>query len=345
MLTLHDLASKLKAVEEEALRKLSENTFDEKSLEAFKVEYLGRQGKLTRILRDIKQLAADERPKIGQIANEVKQTVTQKIETLAAGIEQSLWEKNIQSERVDISLPGRSIDRGTLHPVLETLNDLVKIFYRYGFQVAQGPEIEDEYHNFDALNTPKDHPARDLQDTFYLSENLVLRTHTSPVQIRVMEKFRPPLRIIAPGVVYRHDYDVSHTPMFHQIEGLLVDEGVSLAHLKGILTSFVHRLFSPTTRVRFRPSYFPFTEPSAELDIACVMCQGKGCRVCKESGWIEILGCGMVHPAVFRTVHYNTEKVTGFAFGLGIERITMLRYGIDDIRLFFENDLRFLRQF
>jgi len=339
------LTEQLKNIQSEALQKLTAQTFDEKQLDAFRLEYLGRQGKLTQLLRDLKGVPSEDRPRLGQLANQIKGHLVQKIASVQAGLKKTKLEANLASERLDISLPERPMERGTFHPVLKTMEDAVEILSRYGFQVAEGPEIESDYYNFEALNIPKDHPSRDMQDTFYISEEQVLRTHTSPVQVRVMEKFKPPLRVISPGVVYRHDHDVSHTPMFHQIEGLMVDKGVSMAHLKGILTSFVHKLFSPRTAIRFRPSYFPFTEPSAELDIACVICDGKGCRVCKHSGWLEVIGCGMVHPAVFRNINYNTETYTGFAFGMGIERIAMLRYGIDDIRLFFENDLRFLRQF
>ena len=339
------LSQKLIQIQEEALRRLSAESFNEKSLEDFRIEYLGRNGKVTQVLREIKDLSPQDRPKLGERANQVKHVLLEKIESLTGNLKKEKWEKELSEQRLDITLPGRTVERGHEHPITKTLRDVEQIFLKYGFQIAEGPEIEEDYYNFEALNIPKDHPAREMQDTFYISEDVVLRTHTSPVQIRVMEKYKPPIRIIAPGVVYRHDYDVSHTPMFHQVEGLLVDEGVSMAHLKGILVSFIHRFFSPKTRVRFRPSYFPFTEPSAELDIECIICDGKGCSVCKQSGWLEILGCGMVHPAVFKAVEYNSEKYTGFAFGMGIERIAMLRYRIDDIRLFFENDLRFLRQF
>lgn len=345
MISIDQLTAQLKQIQQEALEKLSSRSLDEATLESLKIHYLGRNGKLTQILREIRNLSPEDRPKLGQVSNGVKKALMTKIEAVTATIQRAKAQEAVSKERVDISLPGRAIERGHRHPVLATMEDILGIFAKYGFQVAEGPEIESDYYNFDALNTPKDHPARDMQDTFYVSDDVVLRTHTSPVQIRVMEKYKPPLRIVAPGVVYRHDSDVSHTPMFHQIEGLMVDKNVSMAHLKGILTSFVHKLFSPNTKIRFRPSFFPFVEPGAELDIACVICTGKGCRVCKESGWLEVLGCGMVHPAIFRGVKYNTEKVRGFAFGMGIERIAMLRYGIDDIRLFFENDLRFLRQF
>ncbi len=340
-----ELKEKLKQIEQEAFLELSSQSFDEKSLEDFRIRYLGRNGKLTQILKDIGALSPQDRPTLGQLANTVKGTLTQKISELSDTLKKSQREKLLQETQIDITLPGRPSYSGSFHPILKTMDDIVDIFKRYGFQVAEGPEIESDYYNFEALNIPKNHPARDMQDTFYISEDVVLRTHTSPVQIRVMEKFKPPLRVIVPGTVYRHDADTSHSPMFHQVEGLLVDEAVSFAHLKGILTYFVHELFSSETQVRFRPSYFPFTEPSAELDIGCIFCLGKGCRVCKHSGWLEVAGCGMVHPAVFEAVKYDTEKISGFAFGMGVERLTMLRYHIDDIRLFYENDLRFLEQF
>ena len=339
------LKEKIQQLEQEASQELSSQSFDEQKLEDFRIRYLGRQGKLTQILKDIGGLNQQDRPVLGQLANKVKASLTQKVSELAGALKKSQREKNIQETQIDATLPGRPLPRGALHPLLKTMEDIVTLFKRYGFQCAEGPEIESDYYNFEALNIPKNHPARDMQDTFYISEDVVLRTHTSPVQIRVMEKFKPPLRIIVPGTVYRHDADTSHSPMFHQVEGLLVDEKVSFAHLKGILTYFVHELFSKDVKVRFRPSYFPFTEPSAELDISCIFCMGKGCRVCKQSGWLEVAGCGMVHPAVFKAVKYDTEKLSGFAFGMGVERLTMLRYHIDDIRLFYDNDLRFLEQF
>lgn len=339
------LKEKIKELQKEAFQELLSRSFDEKSLEDFRIRYLGRQGKLTQILKDIGALSPEDRPGLGQLANTMKISLTQKISELSDGLKKSHREKLFEATKLDVTLPGRHLPRGSFHPLSQMLEDSIALFKRYGFQVAEGPEVESDYYNFEALNIPKNHPARDMQDTFYISEDWVLRTHTSPVQIRVMEKFNPPLRIIVPGTVYRHDADTSHSPMFHQIEGLCVDEKISFAHLKGILTYFIHELFSPQTKVRFRPSYFPFTEPSAELDMSCIFCLGKGCRVCKQSGWLEVAGCGMVHPAVFKAVKYNTEKVSGFAFGMGIERLTMLRYRIDDIRLFYENDLRFLEQF
>jgi len=267
------------------------------------------------------------------------------IDAKVAAIETLERAERLSRERIDITLPGRCIRPGRMHPVTQVMEEIEEIFSGLGFDVAEGPEVELDYYNFEALNLPKDHPARDMQDTFYVSDEVLLRTHTSPVQIRVMEKERPPLRVIAPGTVYRRDSDITHTPMFHQVEGFMVDKGVTFSNLKGVLTHFLHSLFGDRTDIRFRPSFFPFTEPSAEIDIRCVMCGGSGCRVCKGSGWLEILGAGMIHPEVFRSVKYDPEEYTGFAFGLGIERIAMLKFGIEDIRMFFENDLRFLRQF
>lgn len=315
---------------------------DKETAEAVVVRYLGRKGLVTQFLRNISSLPIDERPRAGKRANEVKQL----LEDAASLAHQAL---DVQSgkpfDHIDVSLPGRGVARGALHPLTQVTRQICDIFTGMGFAVAEGPEVELDYYNFEALNIPKDHPARDMQDTFYVSENVVLRTHTSPIQIRTMEKHKPPLRIIAPGKVYRCDSDLTHTPMFHQIEGLMVGENISFGDLKGILTSFIHRIFDDQTALKFRPSFFPFTEPSAEVDILCVMCRGKGCRVCSQTGWLEVLGAGMVHPAVFENVGYDTTKITGFAFGMGIERLTMLKYGVDDIRMFFENDLRLLSQF
>lgn len=315
---------------------------DTEALEAFTVRYLGRKGRLTAFLRNISNLPAEQRAEAGKTANIAKK----KLEALVRKHEEQLKaeEKNL-SERIDVTLPGRPFSQGTLHPITRITHEICDIFERMGFSIAEGPEVELDYYNFEALNVPKYHPARDMQDTFYVSDNIVLRTQTSPMQIRVMEKQSPPVAVIAPGKVYRCDSDLTHTPMFHQVEGLLVDENVSFADLKGTLTAFVHAMFDPQTSLRFRPSFFPFTEPSAEVDILCVMCRGEGCRVCSHSGWLEILGSGMVHPNVFRSVGYDTAQYSGFAFGMGVERIAMLKYGIDDIRKFFNNDMRFLRQF
>ena len=312
-------------------------------LDLLRVKYLGRKGALTTILRGLGSLEPEERRRIGQEANRAK-------EALEAALDEALGALKAAARRaatptVDVTLPGRRLPRGRLHPLNQTMAEVCDIFLHLGFETVEGPEVELDWYNFEALNLPPDHPARDMQDTFYFNDQVLLRTHTSPMQIRTMEARQPPVRIIAPGKVYRRDSDITHSPMFHQVEGLLVDKGVTFADLKGVLTAFVHQMFGPEVGVRFRPSYFPFTEPSAEVDIECVMCGGHGCRVCQATGWLEVLGSGMVHPAVFEAVGYDPETYTGFAFGLGIERIAMLKYGVDDIRLFFENDLRFLRQF
>ncbi len=306
------------------------------------IRYLGRKGAITQFLRQIADLPAEDRPLAGKRANQAKKDLKVVFDKTSEHL------KKIESETdgaIDVSLPGRSVPRGFLHPVTLIMDRICSIFERLGFSVAEGPEVESDYYNFEALNFPKEHPARDMQDTFFVSEDIVLRTHTSPLQVRVMEKQSPPVRIIAPGRVFRCDSDLTHTPMFHQVEGLIVGENISFADLKGILTVFVHHMFDDKTSLRFRPSFFPFTEPSAEVDILCVMCRGDGCRVCSHTGWIEVLGSGMVHPAVLENVGYDTDKITGFAFGMGVERIAMLKYGINDIRKFFENDLRFISQF
>jgi phenylalanyl-tRNA synthetase alpha chain len=318
-----------------------ENAPDEDAVRELAVKYLGRKGQITQFLRNISSLPAQDRPMAGKRANEVKKALESAIDVRLAAI----GEDAAEQDRLDVSLPGRPVTRGSLHPITQITNEICGIFSRMGFDVVEGPEVESDYYNFEALNIPRNHPARDMQDTFYVSDDIVLRTHTSPTQPRVMEKQRPPVRIIAPGKVYRCDSDLTHTPMFHQVEGLLVDRDVSFGDLKGVLTAFVHQMFDPKTSLRFRPSFFPFTEPSAEVDIQCVMCRGDGCRVCSHTGWLEVLGSGMVHPAVFENVDYDTSEYTGFAFGMGVERIAMLKYGIDDIRKFFENDMRFLRQF
>ncbi|PIE68042.1 MAG: phenylalanine--tRNA ligase subunit alpha [Deltaproteobacteria bacterium] len=312
------------------------------AVNALTIQFLGRKGRVTHFLRRISSLPADERPQAGKRANEIKRSLeaafSEALERLAKGAA-------AVTDRIDVSLPGRTPRKGSLHPITQITNRICDIFSQMGFDVVEGPEVETDYYNFEALNIPRNHPARDMQDTFYVSDNVVLRTHTSPSQPRVMEKQAPPVRIIAPGKVYRCDSDLTHTPMFHQVEGLFVDHHVSFADLKGTLTAFVHQMFNDRTTVRFRPSFFPFTEPSAEVDIRCVICRGKGCRVCSHTGWLEILGAGMVHPAVFENVGYDTSQYTGFAFGMGVERIAMLKYGIDDIRRYFDNDYRFLSQF
>jgi phenylalanyl-tRNA synthetase alpha chain len=312
-------------------------------LDLLRVKYLGRKGALTLILRGLGKLDPEVRRTVGQEANRAKVALEEVLEQALRALKEAA--RRAANSFVDVTLPGRRIPLGRLHPLNQIMAEVCDIFLHLGFEAVEGPEVELDWYNFEALNLPPDHPARDMQDTFYFNEKVLLRTHTSPMQIRTMEKRRPPVRIIAPGKVYRRDSDITHSPMFHQVEGLLVDKGVTFADLKGVLTAFVHQMFGPEVGVRFRPSYFPFTEPSAEVDIECVICRGEGCRVCKTTGWLEVLGSGMVHPAVFEAVGYDPETYTGFAFGLGIERIAMLKYGIDDIRLFFENDLRFLRQF
>jgi len=335
------MREKLERLRLEAKRKIDEAT-NEKELEAVRVEFLGRrQGKITQILRNITDLSPQDRPLVGELVNQIKRAVQEDLKRREKEISQEEEE-----EWVDITLPGKKPLLGRLHPITQTLEEIKRIFIGLGFQVVRGPEVETEYYNFEALNMPRYHPARDEQDSFYLDDTHLLRTQTSPVQIRVMEKKSPPIRIIAPGRCYRRDaVDASHFPMFHQVEGLAVDKSITFSDLKGCLTYFVHQMFDKKTRLRFRPSFFPFTEPSAEVDISCIMCKGRGCRVCSGKGWLEILGAGMVDPEVFRKVNYDPEKYQGFAFGMGVERICMLKYGIDDIRLFFQNDLRFLSQF
>ena len=322
-----------------------EQVADEVSLQNLKAKFVGRKGGITEIVKSMKDVLPQDRPKMGKLINEVKTFVETLFEEKSNQLKEDKKKRSIAEERIDVTLPGRSVSVGAKHPVSQVMEEIITIFERMGFEVAEGPEVETDYYNFEALNIPKNHPARDMQDTFYISDDVVLRTHTSPVQIRIMEKQEPPIKIIAPGRVYRCDSDVSHTPMFHQIEGLLVDKNVTFGDLKGVLTEFLRLMFGSSLGVRFRPSFFPFTEPSAEVDIECVICSGQGCRVCKDSGWLEILGCGMVDPEVFKSVKYDPEVYSGFAFGMGIERIAMLKFGINDIRLFFENDVRFLRQF
>jgi len=314
-------------------------------LSNLKAKYIGKKGLITERIKQLRSLSPEERKVHGIFLNELKNFVEETIKNKEVQLRQQEISEALKKEYIDITLPGKDFYFGGSHPVNKTLFEIVDIFRELGFTVEEGPEVELDYYNFEALNIPKNHPARDMQDTFYVSEDVVLRTHTSPIQIRVMEKKNPPLRFIAPGKVYRCDSDVSHTPMFHQVEGLMVDEEVSFSHLKGMLVYFLRRLFGEEIPVRFRPSFFPFTEPSTEIDIGCIICGAKGCRVCKGTGWLEVLGAGMVHPNVFKFAGYPHGKYTGFAFGMGVERLTMLKYGIDDIRLFFENDIRFLRQF
>jgi phenylalanyl-tRNA synthetase alpha chain len=338
-----DIGERLQGLETWALPAIAAAEASE-TLEQIRIKVLGRKGELTEILRGIGGLSAELKREVGQRANTLKAKVEAALEARLGTLQSAALGGLASREWIDITLPGRPVQVGRLHPLMATMYEIVEIFRGLGFSVAEGPEVELDYYNFEALNIPKDHPARDMQDTFYVTDEVLLRTHTSPVQIRVMKAQPPPVRIVAPGRVYRRDADPTHSPMFHQVEGLLVDYGVSFADLKGTLQAFVDQCFGPGTRLRFRPSYFPFTEPSVEVDIGCVLCKGAGCRVCKGGGYLEILGAGMVHPEVFRKVGYDPE-ITGFAFGMGVERIAMLRYGIDDIRLFFENDLRFLQQF
>jgi len=319
---------------------------DVKALEALRVKYLGKKGLLTGQLKSLGRLPARERPKAGQAINKAKREVAEMLQQQKARLESAQLVAQLESESVDVTLPGRGGRSGGLHPVTRTIDRIVSLLSQVGFRIAEGPEIEDEYHNFEALNIPAHHPARAMHDTFYFGDGRLLRTHTSPVQVRVMAEEKPPLRIIAPGRVYRCDSDITHTPMFHQVEGLLVDSDVTFADLKGVVDQFLKAFFENNALMtRFRPSYFPFTEPSAEVDIQCVQCNGEGCRVCGRTGWLEVMGCGMVHPEVFRHVNIDRDAYTGYAFGMGVERLAMLRYGVNDLRLFFENDLRFLEQF
>ncbi len=337
--------SSLEELEQQALQDVA-SAADTAAVDAVRVRYLGKKGSLTEQLKQLGRLPPEERPAAGPEINRIKQAVQANIEARKGALKAEQLNAQLASETVDVTLPGRGQQLGGLHPVTITMRRIEALFRPLGFTVAEGPEIEDDEHNFSALNIPDHHPARAMHDTFYFDAHTLLRTHTSPVQVRVMEATAPPLRVIAPGRVYRCDSDLTHTPMFHQVEGLLVDEQVSFANLKGLLDEFLRAFFErDDLDVRFRPSYFPFTEPSAEADIQCVMCSGEGCRVCGHSGWLEVLGCGMVHPNVFENVGIDNERYTGFAFGMGVERLAMLRYGVNDLRLFFENDLNFLEQF
>jgi phenylalanyl-tRNA synthetase alpha chain len=325
----------------------------EEEIEQLRVDVLGRKGQLTLLLRGLKDLPAEERPRAGERLNQLRHQLEAELEARLTVVKQTSRERALKDETVDVTLPGTRWERGRTHPLTLIIDEIIDVFRGMGFEIARGPDIEDDYHNFEALNIPKDHPARDMQDTFFIASGHLLRTHTSPVQIRTMESRKPPLQVIVPGAVYRQgDDDATHSPMFHQVEGFMVDRDIAFSDLKGVLTHFLRQIFSQETGVRFRPSYFPFTEPSTEIDISCLFCRGSGraaggqiCRICKGTGWLEIMGAGMIDPAVFRFVAYDQEKVSGFAFGMGVERIAMLKYGIDDIRLFFQNDLRFLRQF
>ncbi|MEJ2700070.1 MAG: phenylalanine--tRNA ligase subunit alpha [Desulfuromonadales bacterium] len=317
----------------------------EAALQEVRVRFLGRKGELTAIMKGMGKLSSEDRPVVGAVANRVKEELEKVFDRRMNEIRALEIRLRLEREKIDITLPGRRSFSGSKHPITLVTEEIVEIFSALGFGVEEGPEVEKDFYNFEALNMPKDHPARDMQDTFYISDDVVLRTHTSPVQIRTMLRHAPPVRVIAPGTVYRRDSDITHSPMFHQIEGFLVDHRVTFGDLKGILTTFVNQFFGRGVGVRFRPSFFPFTEPSAEVDIQCVICGGSGCRVCKNSGWLEILGSGMIDPEVFKAVDYDPESYSGFAFGMGLERIAMLKFGVNDLRLFFENDLRFLRQF
>ncbi|MBI3784870.1 MAG: phenylalanine--tRNA ligase subunit alpha [Deltaproteobacteria bacterium] len=340
------MKSELERIHREAVAGL-EAASQEAEVEALRVRLLGRKGELTTIVRSLRDVDPSDRPAMGAYLNEVKTDVEQRIEAAFLALRVSARERQIASERVDVTIPGRRQVLGHLHPITQTIEEMIDIFVALGFEVATGPDVEDDYHNFTALNFPPDHPARDMQDTFFVDQDHLLRTHTSPVQIRVMENRQPPLRVIVPGATYRIDNDLTHAPMFHQIEGFMVDKRVTFGDLKGTLTLALQRLFGDDTRVRFRASFFPFTEPSAEVDIGCVICAGQSstCRICRGTGWLEILGAGLIDPNVFEAVGYDSEALSGFAFGVGIERVAMLKYQINDIRLFAGNDIRFLRQF
>ncbi len=339
------MKEKLQQIRQNVTDLLAE-TKDLEGLDQLRIRFLGKKGELTVVLKGMGALSSEERPKIGALANEIRTFLEKEIDERKAELSKKLQEEKLKREVIDVTMPGRKQELGHMHPLSQVLDEVQKVFIGMGFQIAEGPEVEYDYYNFEALNIPKNHPARDTQDTFYVEDNIVLRTQTSPMQVRVMEKQKPPIRIIAPGRVYRSDaVDATHSPIFHQIEGLVVDKGVTMADLKGTLEAFIKELYGQDAKVRFRPHHFPFTEPSAEMDVSCFVCGGEGCRVCKGEGWIEILGCGMVHPKVLANCGIDPEVYSGFAFGLGLERIVMRRYGIDDLRLFYENDMRFLNQF
>ena len=318
---------------------------DVAALEELRVSYLGKKGALTGLLKSLGQLSAEERPKAGAEINAIKQVLTEQLNLRRDSLHAEALAVQLSSEAIDVTLPGRHAETGGLHPITRTIQRMETFFSSMGFDVVEGPEIEDDYHNFEALNIPAHHPARAMHDTFYFGDGTLLRTHTSPSQVHTMERQEPPIRVICPGRVYRRDSDLTHSPMFHQVEGLVVDENISFADLKGTVIDFLQRFFEKELQVRFRPSYFPFTEPSAEVDVQCVHCLGKGCRVCSHTGWLEVMGCGMVHPNVLSMSNIDTEVYSAFAFGFGVDRLAMLLYEVDDLRLFFENDLRFLRQF
>ncbi len=337
------MEEELQSLTKEADQELEDVT-DSAGLEAFRIKFLGRKSRFNSLMKELGNVPNEDRPRLGKLANQIKKELEKKYTGKKDELQNEL-QGGTTTEKVDLTLPGRRYPFGRPHPVTRTMDEICAIFESMGFGVAEGPDIETDFYNFEALNIPAHHPARDMHDTFYLGKSTLLRTHTSPMQARIMEQQEPPLRMIAPGKVYRCDSDVTHTPMFHQVEGFLVDKGISFTDLQGVLGVFIARIFDEETPIRARPSYFPFTEPSAEIDIGCVICRGEGCRVCGHSGWLEILGAGMIDPEVFRQVKYDPDQYSGFAFGLGVERIAMLKYGIDDIRLFYENDARFLRQF
>lgn len=340
------MEQELQRIKEEALSAIK-SASDEQALQDVRVKYLGKKGEVTALLKGLGKLSPEERPKMGALVNAVRQALEEEIDALKTSMEVAAMNARLEEEKIDITLPGRAPKTGHIHP-LTTVNEMIEDFFmKMGYTVEEGPEIEQDHFNFECLNLPKDHPARDMQDSFYITENFLLRTHTSPVQARTMQHHEPnsPIRMIAPGKVYRWDYDATHSPVFHQVEGLIIDEHITFADLKGTIETFLRHMFGDETKVRFRTSFFPFTEPSAEVDISCVMCGGEGCRVCSHTGWLEILGCGMVHPRVLELNGYDPNKVKGFAFGMGVERIAMLLYGIGDLRLFFEDDIRFLEQF
>lgn len=340
------MKEEVRRIQEETLAEL-QNLTSLDAIQDLKVKVLGKKGTLTALLRQMGGLSAEERPLFGQVVNEARDVLEKAWSARTQELESIALQRQIEGERLDISLPGIHLSRGHQHPLTRVIEEMEDIFLGMGFQIAEGPEIESDYYNFEALNLPKEHPAREMQDSFYITEEILLRTQTSPVQIRTMERLQPqlPVKIIAPGKVYRKDDDATHSPMFHQVEGLVVDRGIRMSDLKGILLNFSRQMFGESREIRLRPSFFPFTEPSAEVDVSCMLCGGSGCRVCKGTGWIEILGSGMVHPKVLEKGGYNPEEVTGFAFGMGVERIAMLKYGIEDMRLLFDNDLRFLQQF
>lgn len=340
------MQEKLRFLEEKAMAELNKCSFMEE-LKDFRIKYMGKKGELTQVLRGMGKLSPEERPRIGQLANEIRDNLEDKLSSVMDNLKAKELQMRFEKESIDITLPGSEIEIGKQHPLHKVLRRLEEIFLGMGFTVEEGPEIELDYYNFEAMNIPKDHPARDMQDSFYITPEVLLRTHTSPVQARVMEKMRPnlPVKIIAPGKVFRRDDDATHSPMFHQVEGLVIDKNIRFSDLKGTLLNFAKQMFGEDQKIRLRPSFFPFTEPSAEVDISCVMCNGSGCRTCSHTGWLEILGSGMVHPRVLEMSGYDPREVSGFAFGMGVERIAMLKYGIDDLRLLFENDVRFLRQF